>query len=434
MRFLVQGGSPLSGAFRPAGNKNAALPMLAACLLTDEPVTLSNVPAIRDVESLLELLAHIGVSVSRPAPSTVTLCASAVRSTDLPPDLCARVRGSILLAGPLAARHGSASIPPPGGDLIGRRRLDTHFDGLAQLGIALDEHPVSGTFVLSRTPAFRAADILLDEASVTATENLLMAAALAPGVTTLYNAACEPHVRNLAALLSAMGADISGAGTNRVVVRGVPALHGAAARVEPDSIELGSFLAAAAATGGSLTVTDLPDPLSLRVVQRLFTRLGVAWTLSPDASSLVLPPPPSAAPRAVAPDFGGAIPKIEDGVWPAIPSDLLSVGIVLATQTAGTVLFFEKLFESRMVFVDRLLEMGARIVPCDPHRVLVSGPSPLRARHLVSPDIRAGMALVIAALCASGESVIDNAEIIDRGYEALDLRLSALGASISRLP
>jgi len=427
-RFVIQGGRRLRGVFRPAGNKNAALPMLAAALLTDEPVVLSNVPAIRDVECLLDLLAAIGADVSRDG-GRVTVCAAGVRTTDLPADLCLRVRGSILLAGPLAARHGAVALPPPGGDVIGRRRLDTHFEGLARLGVELSPDLSSGAFRLRRAPRFAGASILLDEASVTATENLLMAAALAPGETVLFNAACEPHVQNLAALLAAMGADISGAGTNRVTIRGVPSLHGASARVQPDAVELGSFLAAAAATGGSLDVGDLPDEVSLRLLERLFGRLGIAWTRTPRRLRL-----PVRQKRSVTPDLGGSIPKIEDGIWPAIPSDLLSVAIVLATQTAGDVLFFEKLFESRMYFVDRLLEMGARIVACDPHRVLVSGPSPLRAKHMTSPDIRAGMALVIAALCASGTSFIDNAEMIDRGYERLDERLRALGADILREP
>ena len=427
-RFVIQGGTPLRGSYRPAGNKNAALPMLAAALLTDEPVTLDNVPAIRDVDALLELLSAIGVAVSRDG-SSVTLRAASLRTTDLPADLCARVRGSILLAGPLAARHGSVTLPPPGGDVIGRRRLDTHFEGLSRLGVETRIDAATGTYRLTRTPSFAGASILLDEASVTATENLLMAAVLAPGETVLFNAACEPHVQNLASLLFAMGASIDGIGTNRMVVRGVPSLRGARARVAPDAIELGSFLAAASATGGRLVVSDLPDEVSLRLLERLFSRLGVAWTRTPRTLRL-----PARQKRAVRPDLGGFIPKIEDGIWPAIPSDLLSVAIVLATQTSGDVLFFEKLFESRMYFVDRLLEMGARIVACDPHRVLVSGPVRLRGKHLAGPDIRAGMALVIAALCASGTSVIDNAEMVDRGYERIDSRLRALGASIHREP
>ena len=431
-RFVIEGGHPLHGTFRPMGNKNAALPMLAACVLTDQPVHLHNVPRILDVENLLALLADLGVDVSRDGHA-VTLCAAALRKTDLDPDLCRRVRGSILLAGPLAARHGTATLYPPGGDVIGRRRLDTHFAGLAALGIAMTRR--GDAFRLRRAavpPRAAAPEILLDEASVTATENILMAAVLVPGTHVILNAACEPHVQDLAALLVAMGASIDGIGTNRLVVTGVPALHGATRRIGPDYIEIGSLLAAAAATRGTVTVTDAPHPLPsipALVVARLLDRLGVALASRPDA--LHLPPVQS---LRVRPDLGGSIPKIEDGIWPAIPSDLLSVAIVLATQARGDILFFEKLFESRMYFVDRLLEMGARVVACDPHRVLVSGPSRLRAKHMTSPDIRAGMALIIAALAADGTSIIDNADMVDRGYEAIDARLRRLGAHIVREP
>jgi UDP-N-acetylglucosamine 1-carboxyvinyltransferase len=425
-RFIIEGGHPLSGTFRPMGNKNAALPMIAACLLTDETVHLDNVPHIRDVENLLALLADLGVSVRR-EPHAVTLCAASLRSSRLSPDLCRSVRGSILLAGPLAARHGAATLSPPGGDVIGRRRLDTHFDGLSQLGISMTRH--ADHFLLRRSSLFAGADILLDEASVTATENILMAAVLAPGDTTLLNAASEPHVQSLARLLCQMGAQIDGIGTNQLLITGVPALRGASARIAPDYIEVGSLLAAAAATHGSIDI-DVPlDPVTCCVIRRLFQRLGVNVALAPDSGLLSLPRRQT---LRIRPDLGGAIPKIEDGTWPAIPSDLLSVALVLATQARGDVLFFEKLFESRMYFVDRLLEMGARVVACDPHRVLVSGPAPLRAKHMTSPDIRAGMALIVAALAAQGTSVIDNADMVDRGYEAIEERLRPLGAHITR--
>ena len=422
-RLVIRGGRKIGGAFRPLGNKNAALPMLAACVLTEEPVVLDNVPRILDVENMLKLLADLGVAVARKGHS-VELCAKGLKKTELDRALCAKVRGSILLAGPLPARRGSAALYAPGGDVIGRRRLDTHFEGLDALGIGL---AWTGDAFRLRRRQFRGAEILLDEASVTATENILMAATLAPGRTTILNAACEPHVQDLGALLNKMGAQISGLGTNRLEIEGVRKLGGARHRVGPDYIEMGSFLAAAAATGGALTVTDLPDATTLRVMQRAFGRLGVRWTVA--NGKLFLPARQSLRVRQ---DLGGAIPKMEDGIWPAIPSDLLSVALVLATQTRGEVLFFEKLFESRMYFVDRLLEMGATLVQCDPHRVVVSGPAKLRAQLITSPDIRAGMALVIAALCAKGTTVIEQAEMIDRGYERLEARLRALGADIRR--
>ena len=422
-RLVIRGGRKIGGAFRPLGNKNAALPMLAACVLTDEPVVLDNVPRILDVENMLKLLADLGVAVARKGHS-VELCARDLKKTELDRALCAKVRGSILLAGPLPARRGSATLYAPGGDVIGRRRLDTHFEGLGALGIGL---AWTGDAFRLRRRKFRGAEILLDEASVTATENILMAATLAPGRTTILNAACEPHVQDLGALLNKMGARISGLGTNRLEIEGVKKLGGARHRVGPDYIEMGSFLAAAAATGGALTVTDLPDATTLRVMQRAFGRLGVRWTVANGKLFL-----PARQNLRVKQDLGGAIPKMEDGIWPAIPSDLLSVALVLATQTRGEVLFFEKLFESRMYFVDRLLEMGATLVQCDPHRVVVSGPAKLRSQLITSPDIRAGMALVIAALCAKGTTVIEQAEMIDRGYERLEARLRALGADVRR--
>ena len=425
-RFIIRGGKAIGGRYRPAGNKNAALPMLAACLLTDGEVRLSNVPMIRDVENLLALLEDIGVEVGWEGHE-VRLCAAGVRKTELDAGLCAKVRGSVLLAGPLAARHGKALLPPPGGDVIGRRRLDTHFEGWGRLGIGVDVAAGGEGFVLRRGAEFRGAEMLLDEASVTATENVLMAAALAPGKTVMLNAACEPHVQNLARMLNGMGAHIRGAGSNRLEIEGAERLHGVEERVDADYVEMGSFLAAAAATGGRLEVEESPDGVTRRVMDRLFGRLGVAW--KEEGGRLVLE---SGQALEVRPDWGGGIPKIEDGIWPAAPSDLMSVALVLATQSKGTVLFFEKLFESRMYFVDRLLDMGARVVACDPHRVLVSGPSALRGKHLTSPDIRAGMALMIAALCAEGRSVIDNADMVDRGYERIDERLRELGADIER--
>lgn len=421
-RLIIRGGRRLSGEFTPAGNKNAVLPMIAASLLSDEPVVLHNVPRIVDVEVMLQLLESLGVKV-RHEGHTIELTAASVRRRRPDPVLCRRVRSSILLAGPLAARHGRAVLAPPGGDVIGRRRLDAHFLGLQSLGIRVS---VGHTYCFRRQ-TLRGADILLDEASVTATENILMAAVLAPGQTVIRNAACEPHVVDLGRLLIKMGARIEGLGTNRILVEGVKRLRGAEHTVQPDHIEVGSFVAAAAATGGSLCIRAGLDPDALLVIQRTFRRLGVGLEQNDDVITM----PPVRRLR-IQSDFGRAIPKIEDGVWPAFPSDLLSVCVVLATQARGQALFFEKLFESRMYFVDRLIEMGAHIVQCDPHRVVVIGPSRLRGMHLTTPDIRAGMALIVAALCARGESVIDHAEIVDRGYEALDQRLRALGADIER--
>ena len=421
-RFIIHGQRPLGGTVDIVGNKNAALPMLAACLLTEEPVTLRRVPQILDVAVMLELIASLGVSVERTG-DTVRLCAAHLRRRKLDPELCRRVRSSILLAGPLAARHGRAELPPPGGDVIGRRRVDTHLHGLRELGIQTE----AGRSYIFRRRQLRGAEILLDEASVTGTENLLMAAVLAPGVTTLHNAACEPHVQDLGALLCKMGARISGLGTNRLSIEGVGQLRGTEHTIGPDFVELGSYLAAAAATGGTLTAAGAFDPLMLAVLDKAFRKLGVTWSIA--ANRLQLTPRKCLRVRK---DFGGEFPKIEDGAWPAFPSDLMSVALVLATQATGSVLFFEKMFESRMYFVDRLLEMGAHIVQCDPHRVVVAGPARLQGTHQTSPDIRAGMALIIAALCAKGESVIENAQMVDRGYERLDERLRTLGADIVR--
>ncbi len=421
-RFVIQGGRRIAGVFMPAGNKNAALPMLAASTLTDQPVTLRNVPRIRDVDVMLELLDDLGVEITREG-RVVTLCAARLRRTRLDEVLCRQVRSSILLAGPLAARHGRAVLFPPGGDIIGRRRLNTHRIGLEALGLSI----AGAAPYVFRRRALRGADIVLDEASVTATENVLMAAAIAPGETTIFNAACEPHVCDLGGLLSAMGARIEGLGTNRIRVIGVPTLRGADYTIQPDHVEAASFLAAAALTRGELTLAVPLEPVAETVIGRVLARLGYVWEQGETGRTL-----PARQRRRIVMDDNGIIPKIEDGPWPAFPSDLMSVFIVLATQSRGTVLFFEKMFESRMYFVDRLIDMGARITPCDPHRVVVSGPARLHGTALNSPDIRAGMALILAALAARGTSVIGNAEIADRGYEDLEGRLRTLGAEIVR--
>ncbi|MDA0323551.1 MAG: UDP-N-acetylglucosamine 1-carboxyvinyltransferase [Verrucomicrobia bacterium] len=420
-RFVIQGGCPLCGDYTPSGNKNAVLPMLAAAILTEEPVELRNVPLIDDVDTMLEILSALGATVSRRG-HTVHLNCSSLTRTRLPAALCRRLRSSILFAGPLAARHGRATLHPPGGDVIGRRRVDSHFDGLAALGIR-----VSG----DRSYAFhrdtlRGCDMLLDEASVTATENIMMAASIAEGRTTILNAASEPHVQALCEMLNGMGARIEGIGTNCLTIDGVSELGGVCRTVPPDHIEIGSFIAASAVTGGSLTIHGI-RPADLAPVERAFARLGVCWKIKDGTLNF---PKPS---LRIVNDFGAAVPKIEDGAWPSFPSDLMSVAIVMATQARGTMLFFEKMFESRLYFVDRLIEMGARIVQCDPHRVMVVGPAQLHGTRMASPDIRAGMAMLVAALCADGESVIGNADVIDRGYETVERKLRRLGADIRRL-
>jgi UDP-N-acetylglucosamine 1-carboxyvinyltransferase len=420
-RFIIHGGKRLSGTYVPGGNKNAVLPMLAACVLTDQPVVLENVPLIEDVRTMLDLLSGIGVEIELKG-HTVRLCAKGLRRSKLDPELCRKVRASILLAGPMAARLGRVTLSPPGGDVIGRRRLDTHFLGLRALGIDVE----GGKNFVFRRKRLEGAAMVLDEASVTATENVLMAATLAKGETTIFNAACEPHVTDLALLLNKMGAQITGLGTNRLVVCGVETLGGATHTVQPDYIEIGSFVAAAAATGGELKVGGV-EAEPMLIISKTFQKLGIKLQI--DGASLTLP---ARQTRRIVRDFGSAIPKIEDGPWPMFPSDLMSVLLVAATQAKGPVLFFEKMFESRMYFVDYLIGMGAGIVVCDPHRVLVTGPSRLHGISMASPDIRAGMALLIAALCAKGESVIHNAQTIDRGYERVEERLRALGADIVR--
>ena len=370
---------------------------------------------------MLDLLSGIGVEIELKG-HTVRLCAKGLRRSKLDPELCRKVRASILLAGPMAARLGRVTLSPPGGDVIGRRRLDTHFLGLRALGIDVE----GGKNFVFRRKRLEGAAMVLDEASVTATENVLMAATLAKGETTIFNAACEPHVTDLALLLNKMGAQITGLGTNRLVVCGVETLGGATHTVQPDYIEIGSFVAAAAAPGGELKVGGV-EAEPMLIISKTFQKLGIKLQI--DGASLTLP---ARQTRRIVRDFGSAIPKIEDGPWPMFPSDMMSVLLVAATQAKGPVLFFEKMFESRMYFVDYLIGMGAGIVVCDPHRVLVTGPSRLHGISMASPDIRAGMALLIAALCAKGESVIHNAQTIDRGYERVEERLRALGADIVR--
>ncbi|HEX5504209.1 MAG TPA: UDP-N-acetylglucosamine 1-carboxyvinyltransferase [Thermomicrobiales bacterium] len=421
--FLVEGGHRLSGTITPAGNKNAALPILAATLLTDEPVTLRNLPRIGDVEVLLALLASLGVEIVEDGPREITVRARDITTTALDPRLCRQIRASILLAGPMVSRCGRVQLAPPGGDSIGRRRVDTHFLALQALGATVE---VNGAFEV-RSPALRAAEIFLDEASVTATENALMAAVRAPGRTTIANAASEPHVQDLCHFLNGLGARVGGVGTNTLTIDGVERLHGGAYTIGPDHIEVGSFIGLAAATRGEITIRDaVPEHMTMTAL--VFRRLGVAVEVR--GRDIFVPGEQA---LTVQDDLQGAIPKIDDGPWPAFPADLTSIAVVLATQARGTVLIFEKMFESRFFFVDKLVQMGARIVLCDPHRVVVAGPSALHGETLSSPDIRAGMALLTAALAARGTSEMHNVEQIDRGYERLDERLQALGARIERV-
>ncbi len=425
-KFVIQGRKTISGTHRVSGNKNAALPMIAASLLSAEPVTLVNVPEIDDVAAMLEVAKTFGAKVSRNLrEGTVTLVASRLKTARLDPELSARLRTSFLFAGPLLARLGRASLPPPGGDAIGHRRLDTHFAGFKALGA----RATVGKKALAFRGDLKGARILLDEASVTATENILMASVLAKGRTEIYNAACEPHIVDLATMLSKMGAKISGVGTNRILVEGVESLHGCEARIGCDYIEAGSYIAAAAATGGELVLTGI-DPAPFEVLEGAFRRFGISWTIDEKAGSLHYVPRRRLKMNY---DLGDAIPSIADGVWPAFPSDLMSVLIVLATQARGTCLFFEKMFESRLYFVDHLRQMGAKIVQCDPHRVVVTGPSQLCGGMVAANDIRAGISLVIAALSAKGETTILNAETVDRGYVRVENRLGALGADIRRV-
>lgn len=422
-RFLVEGGHRLDGTIRPSGNKNAALPIIAAALLTDKPVELDNIPRIADTETLVELVRSAGVEIAWTGRNQLRIHAAEVRSASLDPDLCAKIRASILLAGPLLSRCGEVRLPPPGGDVIGRRRVDTHFLALEQLGATT---AVNGGFEL-RAKQLRGADVFLDEPSVTATENALMAAVVARGTTILRNAASEPHVQDLAHFLVALGAAIEGIGTNTMTVHGGRPLGGTRYHIGPDHIEVGSFIGMAAVTCSALRIADAGVE-HLRAVRMGFERLGVTCTV--DGADLVVP---ADQPREILSDLGGHVPKLEDQPWPAFPADLMSIAIVTATQCKGLILMHEKMFESRMFFVDKLISMGARIVLCDPHRALVAGPSELHAGVVESPDIRAGMAILLAALCARGTSTINNVRQIDRGYERIDERLNALGARIRRV-
>ncbi len=423
VQFIVEGGRRLSGSIRPSGNKNAALPIVAATLLTDQPVTLENVPRIRDIETLVDLIRTTGAAAEWTARNTLHVHAKTVNASDLDGAMCARIRASILLAAPLLARCGHVALSPPGGDVIGRRRLDTHFLALEELG-ATHEFDDRIRF---RTNGLKGADVFLDEPSVTGTENAVMAAVAARGTTILRNAAGEPHVQDLCRFLVALGARIDGIGTNMLTIEGGASLGGATHEIGPDHIEVGSFIGLAAVTRSELRI-ERAGVEHLRSMRMGFDRLGIRTVI--DGADLVIPAEQS---LEIQSDLGGHVPKLEDQPWPAFPADVMSIAIVAATQCKGIILMHEKMFESRMFFVDKLVAMGARIVLCDPHRALVAGPSELRGATVSSPDIRAGMAMLIAAMCASGTSTINNVGQIDRGYERIDERLNALGANIRRV-
>lgn len=424
IKYVVEGGHTLKGEIEPSGNKNAALPIIAAALLTPERVELTNVPRIRDVEALVELIQTVGAKARWTGQNALEIEATEIRPADLDPILCSRIRASILLAGPMLARCGEVTLPPPGGDVIGRRRVDTHFLVLQQLGA---EVHLNGAYEF-RTNGLAGADVFFDEPSVTATENALCAAVAASGTTILRNCASEPHVQDLARFLIAMGASIEGIGTNTMVIHGGTPLSGASHRIGPDHIEVGSLIGLAAVTRSEITIRNAGVE-HLRSTLMNFERLGIRCRIEGD--DLVVP---AGQEMKIKPDFGGHVPKIEDQPWPAFPADTMSIAIVTATQCEGMVLLFEKMFESRMFFVDKLIAMGARIVLCDPHRAVVSGPAKLTGARVESPDIRAGMAMLIAAMCAEGTSTIENAQQIERGYERIDERLNALGAHITRIP
>jgi UDP-N-acetylglucosamine 1-carboxyvinyltransferase len=424
IQYIVEGGHRLRGAIEPSGNKNSALPIIAGSLLSEHPVTLENVPRIRDTETLVELIRSVGASAEWRGRNRLAIHAKDIRAADLDPDLCARIRASILLAGPLLARCGEVVLPPPGGDVIGRRRLDTHFLAFEQLGASVE----ANHGLRFHCTQLRGADVFLDEPSVTATENALVAAVAAHGTTYLRNAASEPHVQDLAHFLVALGARIEGIGTNTMVIEGQATLGQASYSIQPDHIEVGSLIGLAAVTRSSLRIVRAGVE-HLRSILMGFERLGIACEIAGD--DLIVP---SDQTLKIKDDFGGHVPKLEDQPWPAFPADLMSIAIVTASQCDGVILMFEKMFESRMFFVDKLIAMGARIVLCDPHRAIVAGPSKLRGASMISPDIRAGMAMLLAAVCAEGTSTINNADQIERGYERIEERLNALGAKITRVP
>ncbi|AAX16982.1 UDP-N-acetylglucosamine 1-carboxyvinyltransferase [Borrelia hermsii DAH] len=420
--YLLEGGFKIGGKITASGNKNAALPCIVAALLTDEEVILDNVPDIKDVEVILQILKDIGVEALREG-NILKIKALNIMKTELDSSLTDLIRASILLVGPILARCGRIDIAPPGGDVIGKRRLDTHFYGLGKLGAKLIENKR----IVLEIDKLVGAEMFLDEASVTATENIIMAAVLAVGETVIMNAACEPHVQDLCSMLNAMGADISGIGSNMLRIKGVKKLSGTRFRIGADFMQVGSLISLSALTGGELEINKA-DPKNFILIRHVYSRLGINFEY--DNENIYVKEKQSLKVKL---DFGGHIPKIDDGPWPAFPTDLMSIMIVTATQVQGTVLIFEKMFESRMFFVDKLIKMGAQIVLCDPHRVVVTGKTILKGSNVSSPDVRAGMSLLIAALCAKGESRIQNVYQIERGYEDVVTKLSSLGAKIKRV-
>jgi UDP-N-acetylglucosamine 1-carboxyvinyltransferase len=422
--FVIEGSRPLRGSIRAAGNKNGALPILASTLIADGPVALENVPRIRDVDTMLELLSDLGADASWTGPNEVRVDARGANKSAPDERLCSRIRASFLLAGPLVARFGRATMPPPGGDVIGRRRLDPHIHAFHELGAEMD---LGGRLYEIEATKLHGASVFLDEASVMATENAVMAAVLAKGETVLGNAACEPHVQDLCRFLVSLGAQIEGIESNVLRIAGVERLDGGSWSLGPDHIEVGSFIGMAAITGGDLTIEGVRRSDLISIIHG-FAKLGVRVEVQGDTVHV-----PTKQQLIVQDDLGGMVPKLEDGPWPAFPSDLTSIAITVATQAFGTVLMFEKMFENRLFFTDKLVSMGARIILCDPHRAVVTGPAPLVGQRMESPDIRAGMAMLLAALCADGQSTIGAAHQIDKGYERIDERLRALGASIERL-
>jgi len=423
-KFHIEGGIPLKGEMTPSGNKNAALPILAAALMTDEPVILHNVPDIRDVNDMRKLVASLGVKFENLGAGSWRITARSVRPADLDPDLCRRIRASILLAGPMPSRTGDCQLPPPGGDGSGRRRLDTHNWALKALGAQINYSHSSFAFKVKH---LKAANILLDEASVTATENVLMAAVTASGTTVIRNSASEPHIQDLCQMLNALGANITGIGSNTLHIEGVARLHGGEFTIGPDYLEVVSFIGAAVVTHGELHIHNAGNQY-LDMIRFIFRRLGVVWEV--DGADILVP---AKQRLKIEPDLGNAIPEIKSNVWPGFPTDLVSIAITVATQARGSVLFHDWMYPGRMYFTDKLVAMGAQIVLCDPHRVIVTGPSKLFGEKVESPDIRAGMALLLAALAVPGNSTIRNVGQIDRGYERVDEKLRSLGAKIERL-
>jgi UDP-N-acetylglucosamine 1-carboxyvinyltransferase len=423
-KFIINGGIPLNGELTPSGNKNAALPLLAACLLSSEPVTLHNVPNILDVKAMILLLRSLNVNIDQIDQTSFRIDASDIRPADLDPNLCRQIRASILLAGPLISRVGDFELPPPGGDIIGRRRVDTHFLAFSRLGVKTEF--VNNRFHFN-AKSLTGADIIMDEASVTATENAIMACVLAQGESCIRNAASEPHIQELCHFLNQLGANIRNIGSNTLEITGVNQLHGGEFTIGPDYLEVVSFIGAAVVTGGSIHIKNA-GVKHLDMIRLVMNRLGVDWETTGDDVIV-----PKNQKLQIEPDLGNAIPEISVMPWPAFPTDLMSIAIVVATQSKGSILFHDWMYPSRMFFTDKLVGMGAQIVLCDPHRCIVQGPTQLAGEQLESPDIRAGMALLIAALSAKGKSVIRNVSQIDRGYQEVDIKLKQLGADIQRV-